>query len=390
MFENTLKLGELFKSSRKKGHEGLPLLSVTLNNGLVIRDSLDRRTETNLKADEHLLVEEGSIAYNMMRVWQGALGRADVKGLVSPAYVVLKPTKDVDSKFAEYLFKTPRMIYLFWAYSYGLTKDRLRLYYNDCARISVNLPLIKEQKRIAQILSAWDKAITTTEKLLAQSQQQKKALMRQLISMGKRNSGSDYDCIETTIGEISNLTAGGTPRTTVSEYWNGNIPWMNSGEINLRKIYAVEGRITKAGLANSSTKMIPKDSVLIALAGQGKTRGTVAINKIPLCINQSIAAIVLKCEIASVEYIYFNLESRYSELRAMSSGDGGRGGLNLSILRSIRITLPPLEEQRKITSVLVASDREIESIQQSLDSLKQEKIALMQQLLTGKRRVKIN
>ena len=167
-------LGDFFKSSRKKGMDGLPLLSVTLNDGLVIRDNLDRRTETNLEASEHLLVQSGDIAYNMMRVWQGALGRATVNGLVSPAYVVLRPTEEIDSLYAEYLFKTSRMIYLFWAYSYGLTKDRLRLYFNDFARIPVEIPELQEQKKIAQILSTWDKAITTTGQLLANSQQQKK------------------------------------------------------------------------------------------------------------------------------------------------------------------------------------------------------------------------
>jgi len=93
-------LGDYFSSSREKGVEGLPLLSVTLHNGLIHRGDLDRRTETNIEANGHLLVRQGDIAYNMMRVWQGALGRASFDGMVSPAYVVLRPNKDIDSKFS--------------------------------------------------------------------------------------------------------------------------------------------------------------------------------------------------------------------------------------------------------------------------------------------------
>ena len=184
--EEHITLGDLFLSSREKGYAGLPLLSVTLNNGVVNRETLDRRTETNIEPDSHLLVKKGYIAYNMMRVWQGALGRVNHDGLVSPAYVILKPTTLIDTVYAEYLFKSPRLIYLFWAYSYGITKDRLRLYFNDFAKIPINIPPISEQRKIAQILSTWDKAIIITESLIANSQQQKKSLMQQLITGKKR------------------------------------------------------------------------------------------------------------------------------------------------------------------------------------------------------------
>ena len=93
------------------------------------------------------------------------------------------------------------------------------------------------------------------------------------------------------IGDLATVTAGGTPSTKNKNYWGGEIPWMNSGEINLKRIKNVEGRITDEGLKNSSTKLIPIKSILMALAGQGKTRGKVAINEIKLCTNQSLAAI---------------------------------------------------------------------------------------------------
>ncbi len=140
------------------------------------------------------------------------------------------------------------------------------------------------------------------------------------------------------IGEISDkIIAGGTPSTLKKEYWQGDIRWMNSGELNLKRVYEVENRITKLGLNKSSTKLIPRRCILIGLAGQGKTRGTVAMNMVELCTNQSIASIYPKPEIFNEEFLYHNLDFRYEELRGLSTGDGGRGGLNLQIIKSINI-----------------------------------------------------
>ena len=143
-YEGSQRLGELFKSRREKGKPGLPTLSVTLNNGLVDRDSLGRKTDTSLADDEHLLVRKGDLVYNMMRMGQGASGLAEKDGSVSPAYVVLAPKAKIDARYATYLFKSQRMIYLFWAYSYGLTEDRLRLYYGDFQKIAVTVPSVHE------------------------------------------------------------------------------------------------------------------------------------------------------------------------------------------------------------------------------------------------------
>src|ERR1039458_8763302 len=172
------KLGQLFKSRRARGKAGLPTLSVTLDEGLVRRDSLDRKMDTTLAPEEHLLVRKGDIAYNMMRMWQGASGLAEHDALVSPAYVVLEPTERINPLFASYLFKTPRMVYLFWAYSHGLTRDRLRLYFDDFSLIHVTIPSVEEQKKITQIVATWDRAIELVEKLIANSQLQKRSLFQ--------------------------------------------------------------------------------------------------------------------------------------------------------------------------------------------------------------------
>ena len=189
------------------------------------------------------------------------------------------------------------------------------------------------------------------------------------------------------IRKLSKSIAGGTPSTKRDEYWGGSILWMNSGELNLKRVYDTKGRITELGLKNSSTKLIPKHSVLIGLAGQGKTRGTVALNEVELCTNQSIAAILPSKEFLPV-FLYYNLDSRYQELRQLSTGDGGRGGLNLNIINSLKIPLPPLPEQRAIANILSTWDTAIQTTQALISQKEQEKKWLMQNLLTGKKRLK--
>uniref|UniRef100_UPI0030C840F6 restriction endonuclease subunit S n=1 Tax=Yeosuana marina TaxID=1565536 RepID=UPI0030C840F6 len=148
------------------------------------------------------------------------------------------------------------------------------------------------------------------------------------------------------IDSIAKTSAGGTPSTRVKAYWNGNVLWMNSGDLNKKIINEVEGRITEIGLKESSAKLVPINSVLVGLAGQGKTRGTAAINKVELSTNQSVAFIVPNSDLVYYKYLYFNIDSRYEELRRLSTGDGGRGGLNLKLINGFKIYIPSKVEQK--------------------------------------------
>jgi len=161
---------------------------------------------------------------------------------------------------------------------------------------------------------------------------------------------------------------------------------MNSGELNLKIVSEVDGRITEDGLRNSSTKEIPPYCVLVGLAGQGKTRGTVAINTVGLCTNQSIAAIFPN-DTFEAKYLFYNLENRYLELRNLSTGEGGRGGLNLTIIRNIPVPLPPLAEQRAIAAALSDVDGLLTALAELIAKKRAIKQAAMQQLLTGQTRL---
>ncbi len=177
-----LHLGDLFTERREPGQNGWPTLSVTLDSGIVRRESLDNPVRTSLEHEQHLLVRNGDIAYNMMRMWQGGSGMAMEDGVVSPAYVVCAPTQEIDSRFAHHLFRSPRMIYLFWAFSYGLTDDRRRLYYDEFARVPVSIPSLKEQRRIAALFDCLESEVALLQQRRESIARQKRGLMQQLLT----------------------------------------------------------------------------------------------------------------------------------------------------------------------------------------------------------------
>ena len=187
--------------------------------------------------------------------------------------------------------------------------------------------------------------------------------------------------------DFTDVMTGATPSTENPDYWGGHILWMSSGELNKKFVYDVAGRITKEGYNSASTHMLPKNCVLIGLAGQGKTRGTAAINKIELCTNQSIGAILPSSD-TDADYLFYFFDSQYQNLRALSSGDGGRGGLSKGLLLNYDVIRPhDKAEQQRIASAL----SDVDALVAELDALIEKKRAIMagtmQELLTGKRRL---
>jgi type I restriction enzyme S subunit len=150
------------------------------------------------------------------------------------------------------------------------------------------------------------------------------------------------------------LATGGTPSRTKPEYFGGEIKWLVSGDIHQGEIYDCEGRITEAGMRNSNAKFLPVDSVMIALNGQGKTRGTVAMLRTKATCNQSMVSIFPRESSGLLpEFLYANLQGRYEEIRRMTSDDDkDRRGLNMGLIRDIEITIAPLPEQHRIVVIL--------------------------------------
>lgn len=185
---------------------------------------------------------------------------------------------------------------------------------------------------------------------------------------------------EKTMGDIATIVVGGTPSTEVKAYWGGNIPWMASGDVHLKHITAVDGRITNLGLRSSNATLVEPPAVAVALAGQGKTRGTAAKILTRLCTNQSVALIVGRPEELHPDYLFHNLEFRYEELRARSSG-GGRGGLSKGILEDTPLPTPNYTEQARIAGVLDALDEAIRGTEAVILKLQHIRMDLLFELI---------
>jgi type I restriction enzyme S subunit len=246
----------------------------------------------------------------------------------------------------------------------------------------LDLPDLNRQRDIANMFQDADEGIEAIERLISKRQAIKQGMMQQLLTGKTRLPGFTDEWITRKIGDFAQVKAGGTPSTAVPRYWGGDVRWMNSGEIHAKRVSEVEGRITADGLRESAAQLLPAGTILIALAGQGKTRGTVALSRIELSTNQSIAGILPSRE-HDPDYLYYNLDARYEELRGESSGDGGRGGLNLTILKSLEVFMPPRGEQRAIANILGDTDDGIDLLKHRLAKARDVKQGMMQDLLAG-------
>lgn len=272
--------------------------------------------------------------------------------------------------------------------STGSTFDSINS--NEIKSAKVTIPDTNEQLLIGDYFQKIDNLITLHQRKYDQVVNFKKAMLEKMFP----KDGSDTPEIrfknfiknpnlkwsEIVLGENASIITGGTPRTEVDRYWNPKeIPWLSSGEVHKKRVTQTDDKISQEGLKNSSAKWVGKDAILVALAGQGKTRGTVAITEIPITTNQSVAAIELEDSL-SPEFVYQNLESRYEELRMKSSGDGTRGGLNKEILSGITIKAPEKTEQIDIGEFLRVLDRLVYLNCQKLIKLKNIKKALLEKM----------
>lgn len=347
---------------------------------------------TNLR--NYFLVKNGEFAYNKSYSagypW-GAIKRLDryEKGVLSTLYIVFKP-KNINSDYLLSYYDTDKWykqvseIAAEGARNHGL----LNIAPNDFFQTTFVAPMSEiEQQKIGAFLSHVDSLIQAKTKKLESLKAVKKSLLQKSFpKVGQkvpeiRFAGFSGDWEENTIGEIAEIITGGTPSTLHEDYWfPKEIPWLSSGEVNKKYVTFTDDFISKKGFNNSSAHWIKENSVLIALAGQGKTRGTVAINMIPLTTNQSIAGIILNNQM-DTNFVFQSLERKYDVIRKMSSGDESRGGLNKQLVSEITFMCPPkFEEQQKIGQFFSKYDSLISVQQKEIDKLKDIKKSLLQKM----------
>lgn len=187
-----------------------------------------------------------------------------------------------------------------------------------------------------------------------------------------------------TLGEIARVTSGGTPDRSRPDYWGGDVPWVTTGEIQFNTITDTIEKITAAGLQNSSAKLFPPGTLLMAMYGQGKTRGQVAKLGIDATTNQACAAIQLQ-DNHDTDFYFQYLSSQYEELRELGNA-GTQKNLNGGIIKGLDVPVPPYGEQRRIAQILATWDQAIVTAERVVANSQRQRLGLTQTLISDRSR----
>jgi type I restriction enzyme S subunit len=390
--------GDAFENSRAKGAAGLPIYSVTMDRGLVRRDSLDRQMAADAADSQNLRAQRGDVVYNMMRMWQGAVGLAPEECMVSPAYVVLSPKKHMSSEFFDQWFKAKRMLYLLGAYSYGITSDRLRLYADDFARIPVHLPAPREQQKIAAFLGAVDTKLSALATKQAGLERFKAGLMQKLFSRRLRFTQDDGkafpDWQEKRLRDIFTWVKTNSLSREFLTYDGGTVQNIHYGDIHtkFRALFRQSAETVpfvgaKIGpKAFSDEEFCRVGDVVIADASEdyadiGKTIEIVEVRERSLVagLHTHIARPKIDCLVVGFAGYLLRSEPMRRQIVRIAQGISVLG-ISKGNLEKLTFLLPHPDEQRKIADALAATDAKIQAVVNQISKMQTFKKGLLQQM----------
>ena len=242
------------------------------------------------------------------------------------------------------------------------------------SNIEIPLPSLETQKQIVEFLDKVTSLISLRKQQLAKLDELVKARFVEMFGVVHNSVLYPYVPVKS----FTSVVSGGTPNRNVSEFWNnGSIRWVKTTELQNNVICNTDEKITQAGLDNSSAKIIPPNTVLIAMYGQGKTRGMTGYTSIECATNQACACI-LPCEQFNQNYLWRYMILSYDKLRDMAKG-GNQPNLNIGIIKNFPVLKPPIELQNDFAAFAERVDQQKQTIQQSLEKLELMKKALMQE-----------
>ena len=389
---------DAFQSRRQRAVDGLPLYSVTMDQGMVRRDSLEREFASNAPDESNLRVFKDDHVYNMMRMWQGAVGRAPEDCMVSPAYVVLQPKPETVPAFFDHWFKRRRSIYLLWAYSYGLTSDRLRLYARDFGRVPMALPASDEQRRIADFLSAVDDRIVLLQRRRDALAQYKTGLRQGLFSQSvrfKRDDGSTFpNWGSCELGSLFDWVATNSLSRDMLTDEPSTVQNIHYGDIHGK--FAARFRQSAESAPFIKADALPKairdedycrpGDVIIADASEDYADIGKAIEIIEVAPKTIVAGLHTyiarpKAGLLALGFSGYLFQTWALRRQIMRNAQGiSVLGISKPNLAKLTVPLPHPDEQRKIADCLGAVDDKIAAVSAQVRQMKAFKQGLLQQM----------
>ncbi len=243
--------------------------------------------------------------------------------------------------FAKHLFRSSNLRYQIGKTASGVTRFNVSKKLMEKVKIAV--PPLEVQCEIVHILDDFTLLSAELSAELKARQKQYEYYRNKLFNDIQNESKIMK------VEDISlKISSGGTPLTTNQEYYNGNIPWLRTQEVNFDEIYDTGVKITKDAIKNSSAKLIPKNCVIVAM--YGATVGKVGINKIEMTTNQACCNIEVNPNIVEYKYLFYWLSEQYTYIKSL--GQGSQTNINSKIVKELKVPIPSLEKQRKIVSIL--------------------------------------
>ena len=335
-----------------------------------------------------LIAKDGSILKHCFVVDK------EIEGVILSSIALLRPILEIvyPSYIAHYFSQEWVKFFVGKALTSGSGVPRIIL--KDFKTIKIPLAPLPEQRKIAKILSTWDKAISSTERLIDNSKQQKKALMQQLLTGKKRlldDSGKPFEgeWEEITLEKLAKYRRGSFPQPYGNPEWVDEVngyPFIQVYDIDKNMKLKPDTKIKISDAAIGKSVFIPKETVIVSLQG---SIGRVAITQYDAYVDRTV--LLFQEFIVPMDKVFFAfIIQELFEIEKTKAPGGTIKTITKEVLSNFKVHIPSITEQQKIAFVLINADQEIELLEQQLADLKQEKKALMQQLLTGKRRVKLD
>jgi len=401
--------GRLFSQRNETGFGGLPILEVSLKTGVRVRDMENlKRKQVMSDREKYKRAAQGDIAYNMMRMWQGAVGVAPVDGLVSPAYVVVRPFSEVDCRYFSYLFRTASYMNEVDAYSRGIVKDRNRLYWQDFKRMPSPVPPVEEQRHITRFLdAAGSKAqrfIRNKRRFIELLKEQKQNVINQAVTRGLdlkvkfKPSGVEW------IGDIPEHWDARRLRTLAAVRASGVDKNTNEDEVPVMLCNYVD--VYKNDRITAAIDFMKATATLEEIRAFELKAGDVIITKdseswddiaIPTFVPETIPGVVCAYHLALIRPFSGEIEGEFL-FRAFSSDPVAdqfriaatgvtRFGLAQGAIKGAFFPLPPLEEQRAIIAHInekcAEIDQAISRAQREIELMREYRTRLISDVVTG-------